>query len=296
MREVFKNIVPLDGKYQNITLFDDVQIRVRLRNQNREGFQFEPIDSLVFDAICSLYRNNVQVFTVDMVARIMYHDAHHRVSKNILNTIEYRIETMCKLQICLDISEKIAARQELPKTSCLQKSRYCQFLQLETIVAKHVDNAKICFAYRFCRAPLLWEYARYTRQIVSCRYGAFHLEDHSTTIESLLILRYVHLRISEMRNTKNHLHSRKISFEWTDSEKKDRGLFEACNIQRDEYRNWNDKHRKICKLIEAYLYQLQQSSDSAERIKSFKAYTKIASRMVAGYEIQLPYLFLKKNK
>lgn len=284
-REIFHNTISLDGKYHNIVLFDDVEIRVRLRHQDCEAFKFELIDSLIFDAICSLYSNNIQVFTIDMIARIMYHDAHHRISKKILNTIEFRIEAMCELQIAIDIANEIAAREVIPKATSLQKARYCKFLQLETIATKYADNGKACFAYRFCRAPILWEYARYVGQIVSCRYGAFHLEDHSTSIESLLILRYVHLRIAEMRNKNNHQHSKKISFEWVDSDHHVRGLLVSCGIDSTKYRNWNDKHRKICKLIEAYLDTLKNTSQKSEKIKSYKSYQKIGSRMIAGYEI-----------
>ena len=286
VREIFHNKILLDGKYHHVTLVDDVEIRVRLRHQDCEAFKFELIDSLIFDAICSLYSNNIQVFTIDMLARIMYHDAHHRVHKNMLNMIELRVEAMCELQIGLDVTNEIVYREVIPKANVLQKTRYCKFLQLETIATKYADNGKACFAYRFCRAPLLWEYARYVGQIVSCRYGAFHLEDHSTSIESLLILRYVHVRISEIRNKKNHLHSRKISFEWIDSTKHAHGLLATCGISPDNYRNWNDKHRKICKLIESYLIKLQNISERSERIKSFSAYTKNGSRSIAGYEIK----------
>ena len=194
---------------------------------------------------------------------------------------------MCELQIAIDIANEIAAREVIPKATSLQKARYCKFLQLETIATKYADNGKACFAYRFCRAPILWEYARYVRQIISCPYGAFHLEDHSTSLESLLILRYVHLRIAEMRNKNNHQHSKKISFEWVDSEKHIRGLLVSCGIDSTQYRNWNDKHRKICKLIESYLVKLQNEPEKSERIKTFKAYTKNESRATAGYEIKI---------
>ena len=59
VREIFHNKILLDGKYHNIALFDDVEIRVRLRHQDCEAFKFELIDSLIFDAICSLYSNNI---------------------------------------------------------------------------------------------------------------------------------------------------------------------------------------------------------------------------------------------
>lgn len=284
-REIFQNNIPVDGKYYDIHLRDEVKIRVGVRHQDREEFHFELIDQLIFDALCTLYSNNIQIFTLDMIARIMYHDAHHRISKQILNNIEYRINSMCELQICLDISNEIADREVIPKATILQKARFYKFLHLEIIAAKHIDNGKPSFAYRFCRAPILWEYARYVKQIINCRYGAFHLEDHSTSIESLLILRYVHVRISEMRNKKNHLHSRKISFEWVDSERRVHGLLASCGIDSTKYRNWNDKHRKICKLIEAYLDTLKNAPQKSEKIKLYKPYKKIGSRMIAGYEI-----------
>ena len=91
----------------------------------------------------------------------------------------------------------------------------------------------------------------------------------------------------EMRNKNNHQHSKKISFGWVDSEKHIRGLLVSCGIDSTQYRNWNDKHRKICKLVESYLIKLQNASEKSERIKSFSAYTKNGSRATAGYEIKI---------
>lgn len=284
---ILKNGIACNGNYHPVNVFDEVSIRVALHNKVDNNFYFKPIDILILNAIGSLYDNGICTFTTEMIARIMFHNRHHRISKNVLDEVRTRIQSMRNLTIRFDLSAEISARASLPTEARLRNRRYCSFLPCKDVDIVYSINRKHGQAFRFRQYPPLWAYAKYTSQIIRCKFGSLHLENHSTSIESLLILQAVYNRIEEIKYKDNGLDNHKISFSWYDSKKVEHGLLPECYINPAAYKNWNDKHRKICALIESFLDKMKNSSDKRERIEDYHPYKNIGSQKNSGYYIQL---------
>lgn len=290
-RELFSNHIFTDGKFQELNVFNDVTVKIALHHPAQKDFTFEPMDRLIFNAIASLYDNGIFQFTTDMIARIMYQDIHHRTTAKVIQTIQNRLDVMMSLKIRLNIEEEYIARKSLPKDNRLQKKQYQNFLPIKPIEVTFTANSKNGNGYHLYQSPILWEYAKYTKQIVKCSFGLFQLENHNMSVESLLILGYVHNQIELMKNPKNHRYSRKISLYRLENYT-EKGVFPACGISASNYKNWNDKHRTLCKLIEDFLQKLKKSKDKSIHIKDYHYYKTKDSE---GYRIDLPRKNYKKS-
>ena len=282
-KEILCNHITADGYWNDLNVFNDVSIKVALRHINNEEFQFKMIDTLIMDVIGSLYDNAIYKFTTDMIARIIFHDTHHRTSKKVLQTIEERIDLLMELQIRLDIENEYISRESYPKDRRLQNKRYANFLPIKAIDATFSANSKRGTGYHLYQSPPIWEYAKYTKQIIACRFDAFSFYKKHMTIESLFILQYVYRRIETMKNTHNNVYNRKICL-YRIENKVPKGLLADCEINPSTYKNWNDKHRKICQLIVALLEHLKTTDVKEMRIKDYHYYKTINAE---GYHIDL---------
>ena len=282
-KEILCNRITADGYWNDLNVFDDVSIKVALRHIANKKVHFELIDTLILDAVGSLYDNGIYKITIDMVARMIFHDTHHRTSKKVLQTIQERIDFMMNLQIRLNIADEINARVSEPKDKRFNKKRYDVFLPLKPIDVIFSANSKQGTAYHLGRSPLLWEYAKYTRQIIACRFDAFSFWLKNMTIESLFILQYVYRRIETMKNPHNNVYNRKICL-YRIENKVPKGLLADCEINPNTYKNWNDKHRKVCQLIKAFLDHLKSTDVKEMHIKDYRHYK---TNNAEGYHINL---------
>ena len=280
-KEILCNRITADGYWNNLNVFDDVSIKVALRHIANKKFRFELIDTLILDALGSLYDNGIYKFTTDMIARMIFRDTHHRTSKKVLQTIQERIDLMMELQIRLNIEDEYNRRESLPYDNRLQNKRYTKFLPLKAINATFSANSKCVTGYYLYQSLLLWEYAKYTRQIIACRFDAFSFWQKNMTIESLFILQYIYRRIETMKNPHNNIYNRKICL-YRIENKVPKGLLADCGINLLAYKNWNDKHRKIRRLIETFLDYLKTAD--VKEIKDYHYYKTINSE---GYHIDL---------
>ena len=291
-KEIFSNHIQADGTWHKINVFDDTDIKIALRHTTDKGFNFERIDALILDAIGTLYDNGIYFFTTDMVAKVIYQNNHHRTTAKVIQTIQNRFNLMMGLNIRVNIENEHHVRQSVPKDKRLMKSTYTYFLPIKTIEAVFSANNKHGLGYHLYESPLLWEYAKYTKQIVKCSFGSFRLPKQNMTIESLLILRYIHRRIETMKNPNNNLFNHKICL-YRIENKVPKGLLAECGIDPFSYRNWSDKHRKICRLIESFLERLKTADDKTVRIKNYKHYKTNSGE---GYHIDLYSRFNKSYK
>jgi hypothetical protein len=85
-------------------------------------------------------------------------------------------------------------------------------------------------------------------------------------------MRYIHNRIELMKNKNNHIYNDKISLYRITSDLTEHGVLPACGIDKDKFKNWNDKHKKILNLIETFLDKLKNTSDKDMRIKGYQYY------------------------
>ena len=297
IREVLNNRIPLDRKYHEVPVFEDKVVKVALCHLTAKDFRFELIDALILDAIGSLYQNGYFTFTTDMIARVIYQSIHQRTTAKNLQIIQERIDLLLKLRVRLNIKHELDPKRSPPRDARLLHKSYNRFLPFKEVKAIFSANGKVAQGYYFERSPLLWEYARYKKQIIKCRYGLYQLQDKNITIESLLIMRYIHNRIELMRNTNNRIYNDRISLYRITSDLVEHGLLPACGIDRSNFKNWNDKHKKIIKLIETFLDQLKNTSDKDMRIKDYQYYNIHGKE---GYRIDIPkksnkYYFKKKE-
>ena len=282
-KEILCNRITADGYWNDLNVFDDVSIKVALRHIANKKVHFELIDTLILDAVGSLYDNGIYKFTIDMVARMIFHDTHHRTSKKVLQTIQERIDFMMNLQIRLNIEDEYTRRESLPHDSRLKNKRYTKFLPLKAIDTTFSANSKCGTGYHLYQSPLLWEYAKYTRQIIACRFDAFSFLQKNMTIESLFILQYIYRRIETMKNPHNNVYNRKICL-YRIENKVQKGLLADCEINPNTYKNWNDKHRKVCQLIKAFLDHLKSTDVKEMHIKDYRHYK---TNNAEGYHINL---------
>ena len=292
---ILSNRISMDGKFHELNVFDDVTIKIALRHPNKKDFQFEQIDALILDAIGSLYDNGIYYFTTDMIIRVIYCNTHHRASSQALNMFRERIDSMLDLRIRLNIKDECSKRKSTPKDIRLNNKQYADFLPMKPIDAVFSANGKLGHGYHLAQSPLLWEYAKYVKQIIACPFDAFSSLKHHMTIESLTILRYVYTKIALMKNQNNNQYSKKICLYRIENHI-EKGLFPACNLYPSYFKNWGDKQRKICRLVEEFLDSLKGSEDKQLRIKNYKPYQTTHGE---GYNIILynqPYQSYKKKE
>ena len=295
--EVLNNRIPLDRKYHDIPVFGDVVIKVALCHLTVKDFRFELIDALILDAIASLYENGYFNFTTDMIARVMYQNIHHRITSKNLQTIQERMDLLLKLEIRINIDHELNSKRNPPMDDRLLNKSYNHFLPIKEVNAVFAVNSKEAKGYHFNRSPLCWEYAKYKKQIIKCRFGLYQLRDKNTTIEALLIMRYIHNRIELMKNKNNHIYNDKISLYRITSDLVEHGVLPACGIDQSSFKNWSAKHKKILELINAFLEKLKNTSDKDMRIKGYQYYNIHGKE---GYRVDIQkrsnkYYFKKKE-
>lgn len=288
-KTLLDNHIVMDGRFQQLTVSDRVTVQVAVRHPTIKNFQFDIIDTWILDAIGSLYDNGIFYFTADMIIKMVYQDIHHRVSAEIKQKFQQRIDVLLDLQIRLNIDDDCVTRGSEPKDPRFKKKQYNPLLPMEPIDAAFSSNGKQGCGYHLRQSPLLWEYAKFTKQIISCPFDAFSFLRQNRTLETLAILRYVYRRIATMKNSNNNSYSRKISLYRTENQVS-KGLLPACNIDPSNFKNWNDKHRKIRLLIEAFLDHLKSADDKKLRIKGYEYYN---TNNGEGYHI---VLYSQSNK
>ena len=293
IKEVLSNRIPLDRKYHELTVGKGMVIKVALCHLTVKDFRFELIDALILDAIASLYENGYFNFTTDMIARVMYQNIHHRITSKNLQTIQERMDLLLKLEIRINIDHELNSKRNPSMDGRLLNKSYNHFLPIKEVNAVFAVNSKEAKGYHFNRSPLWWEYAKYKKQIIKCRFGLYQLRDKNTTIEALLIMRYIHNRIELMKNKNNHIYNDKISLYRITSDLVEHGILPAGGIDKAKFKNWNDKHKKILNLIETFLNKLKNTSDKDMRIKGYQYYNIHEKE---GYRIDIPKKSNKSNK
>ncbi|MBE6665162.1 MAG: hypothetical protein E7603_02930 [Ruminococcaceae bacterium] len=282
-KEILDNQIQADGTWHELNVLNGTHIKIALRHTTEKDFKFERIDALILDAIGSLYDNGIYYLTTDMIARMIYQDVHHRIAVNMKQAIQDRIDVMMALKIRLNIEDECNERQSIPKDIRLQKKQYTYFLPMKQIDVIFSANSRRGKGYHLYQSPLIWEYAKYTKQIISFRFDAFSFLDKNITIEALMILRELYRRIEIMKNANNNVFNRKICL-YRIENKVPKGLLINCGIDPDAYKNWNDKHRKLCGLIEAFLEYMKKTEDKQLRIKNYQHYE---TNEAEGYHINL---------
>ena len=297
IREVLNNRIPLDRKSHDVPVSKDVVIKVALFHLTVKDFRFELIDALILDAIASLYENGYFTFTTDMIAKIIYQNIHQRTTAKNLQIIQERMDLLLNLRIRLNIDHELNPKRSSPRDGRLLKKSNNRFLPLKAVDAVFAANSQKAKGYYFELSPLWWSYAKYKKQIIKCRFGLYQLQDKNTTIEALLIMRYIHNRIELMKNKNNHIYNDKISLYRITSDLVEHGILPAGGIDKAKFKNWNDKHKNILKLIETFLDKLKNTSDKDMRIKGYQYYNIHGKE---GYRIDIPkksnkYYFKKKE-
>ena len=290
IKKVLSNRIPLDRKYHELTVGKGMVIKVALCHLTVNDFRFELIDALILDAIASLYENGYFNFTTDMIARVMYQNIHHRTTAKNLQIIQERMELLLKLRMRLNVDPELDPK---PLDKRLMNKSNNRFLPLREVNAVFSANSKEVKGYHFDLSPLWWAYAKYKKQIIKCRFGLYQLQDKNTTIEALLIMRYIHNRIELMKNKNNHIYNDKISLYRITSDLVEHGILPAGGIDKAKFKNWNDKHKNILKLIETFLDKLKNTSDKDMRIKGYQYYNIHGKE---GYRIDIPKKSNKSNK
>ena len=118
------------------------------------------------------------------------------------------------VRITIDCTEELIARKVLKKG---QKAHLKSYLMPLRELEVKLGNQKIAKGYQLIEEPVLYTYAEKVGQIINVPRSLLETKGElSDTDEVIIIKRQLIKRIEAMKNSKNHIVSRKISYEWYD--------------------------------------------------------------------------------
>lgn len=242
---------------KNIIVNVDLHKNEHLRLSSPNVTQY---DMAVLDAVYTLYVNNQSIFSPEMLLRIMSGNFQQDASPQKIGTITRSINKLRHIDIRIDYTDEARLRKLIDKSHTAVITSYLLPVDETEIRAA---NGKTIHAYRLLMEPALYIYARIINQII--HVPTVLLETNGTlsdTDEVIVLKRYLIKRIEGMRNSKNKLISKKITYEWYDIKTKSRkGMFaelgyDAKDFTESAWRNKKSKlHNIVLKLLTTYRHE-----------------------------------------
>lgn len=213
-------------------------------------------DMGVMDSIYTLYKSGMESFTLQMVMRTLSGNSEQNVLEEQQEEIFRSIEKLRHIDISIDCTEELRIRKKIGKKDSVVYRSY--LLPLSTVKIK-IGNQKIINGYKLLEIPALYAYAELLEQIIDVPTQVFRTQKRlSDNNEVIVLKRYLIQRIAIMKNTRNKVVSKKISYQWYDRKtKEEKGLFAVLGYKREHYSSkssWANKKKKIhtavCKILD----------------------------------------------
>lgn len=213
-------------------------------------------DAAVMDAVYTLYVSGTKAFTPEMIVRTMSGNMTQDVTPQKSGAVTRSLNKLTMVRIAIDCTEELIARKQIKPGQTAQLKSY--LMPLREIEVK-LGNQKIARGYQLIEEPVLYSYAEKVKQIVNVPRSLLETKgDLSDTDEVVVIKRQLIKRIEAMKNPKNKVMSKKISYEWydknTDSMK---GFFHELGYSKEDFSNWRKKksniHHIITTLLNSYV-------------------------------------------
>ena len=253
-------------------------------------------DWVILNAISTLYINEIKIFTPEIIANLL-NNSKRLPTKNFVNEITERIDTLRKVFCEINWTEQYEARNDLKKNldniEEIETTIETTLVDADKVTStiKYQANGKVAkVAYVMNSAPCLLRYASYIRQVATVPYELLDSSDIGKDCTfNLLVRHYVIRRLAEITHS-NGLASRKISLEWTDSKSSKgieikRGLLPSLGLKLEDI---NRKKKK--QILDMVKFVLERAVE-LNLITSFEAYREHNSKNknipIIGYEVKL---------
>ena len=239
-------------------------------------------DIVVIDAISTIYRRNQYKLPFKVTASDIYRvitASTKKVSEKIKKTITESIDRLSHMTIDIDATED----------DTLDVKRFKSILLPVDIQRISSQNKKIpILEYTISEISALYVYAHKKKYIAYVDEKHLGLDKMETTLDTVLIGRYLLQRIMQMRNPNMHYKSRTIALDRPgENGKKRTGLLPDLSYCRQDFGSdsaWENKKSKINKVIKLYLdhfvdlglikeYNTIKRKDKKDKKQKFKSYS-----------------------
>lgn len=237
--------IPKKNIFVTVNLFADENLSIS--NPNITLY-----DAAVMDAIYTLYVSGSEVFTPEMIVRTMSGNLTQDVTPQKAGAITKSLNKLTMVRITIDCTEELIARKVLKKG---QKAHLKSYLMPLRELEVKLGNQKIAKGYQLIEEPVLYTYAEKVGQIINVPRSLLETKGElSDTDEVIIIKRQLIKRIEAMKNSKNHIVSRKISYEWYDKNTNTfKGFFIELGYKKNDYSNWRKKKSNLHHIIKTLL-------------------------------------------
>ncbi|MBR5871599.1 MAG: hypothetical protein IKZ09_11250 [Clostridia bacterium] len=186
-------------------------------NFNDKNIQFSgnasitPYDKIVHDAVCSLYSAGNDTFTPEMVYRAMNGMIESEfVSPKSIRMIVDSLEKLRITDISIDYTEQVRMTNPSDAFDAARVSGSMLMMQKVTVSTGGVTK----WAYRLAASPIVYEYSKLIKQIIPIRLDLLNTKETTRSTDTVIIIRqYILQRVELMKNKKNNMNSRIISYD-----------------------------------------------------------------------------------
>ncbi len=193
-----------------------VEIKTTI-NFNDKNIQFQgnatisAYDKIVHDAVCSLYSAGNEIFTPEMVYRAMNGMVESEfVSPKSIKMIVESLEKLRVTDIAIDYTEQLRMTNTQDNFDMARVSGAMLLMQKVTVSTGGVTK----WAYRLVANPILYEYSKLLKQIIPIPLQLLNTKETTRSTDTVIIIRqYILQRVELMKNKKNNMHSRIISYD-----------------------------------------------------------------------------------
>lgn len=265
--------LPKKNVFVTVNLYADENLT--LSNPNITQY-----DLAVMDAAYTLYVSGYPSFSTEMIARVMSGNMDQNVTPQKAGAVTRALNKLKSIRIRIDCTEEMIARKKIKKGQTAHLESY--LMPLEEVELK-LGNQKIVKGYQLLKEPVLYSYAERIGQIINVPRSLLETKGTINDTDEVVILkRYLIKRIEAMKNEKNNVASRRISYEWYDKNtKSSKGMLSELGYRQEDFNNWREKKSKIHKMVKTIL-----NAFTAEKyIKSFSEV--IEGRRLNGIDITI---------
>ena len=201
-------------------------------------------DLAVMDAVYTLVVKNCWDFTPGMLVKTIWGHRSCFVTSQKLLTVNTSLEKLSAIRANINCTAEFQFKKIIDKDHSV---KFNGPLLSISAVPSSVDVAqRLKTLYHIRDKPVLHAYAEITKQIICIPTNLLTCGNLPDTEEVILIKRYLFKRIEMIKNQKNHIKSRRISYEWFDTNKGiQRGLLYDLGYDKSDYVKWRDKKAKI---------------------------------------------------
>ena len=250
----------VNGKETNFEVIPEIYTSLKLSldddNLVLSSNNITGYDMAVMDAVCTLYEHGCTIFTAAMLLRMMTgKDSGQTVNEKSAKDITDSLNKLMRIVATVDMSREYIERNLVPPNSTVKKQGH--LLQMNCIQVTIPYHKGVFYGYELLDEPILYTYAKEVQQVLC--YPVKLLEvDKFNTKETILIKRYLLVRIETMKNARNNVSAKKILYDRIDRKTGEKtGMFAYLGFSEENYSNWRKKrgaiHNTVCSILDAFI-------------------------------------------